>query len=86
LNDGVQTGNLLLSRWEKLPLMNWHQDESVKVKAFLDTLFDEHIEEELSVGFDLEETAAICSCRGDEVGTKVLRGPVHVGMIAEGRG
>ena len=37
-----------------------HQDESMKVEAVLDTLFDEHIEEELGVGFDLEETAAIC--------------------------
>ena len=63
-----------------------HQDESVKVEALLDALFHEYIEKELSVGFDLEETAAICSCGGDEVGTKVLRGPVHVGMIAEGRG
>ena len=63
-----------------------HQDESMKVKAVHDTLFHQHIKEELSVGFDLEETAAICSCRGDEVGTKVLRGPVHVGMIADGRG
>jgi hypothetical protein len=58
----------------------------MKVKAVLDTLFHEHLEVELSVGFDLEETAAICGCRGDEVGAKVLRGPVHVGMIAEGRG
>jgi hypothetical protein len=59
-----------------------HDDEGMKVEAVLDALFHEHIEEELSDGFDLEETAAICSCRGDEIGTKVLRGPVHVGMIA----
>jgi hypothetical protein len=37
-----------------------HQDESVKVEAVLDTLFQEHIEEELRVGFELEETATIC--------------------------
>ena len=37
-----------------------HQDESMKVKAVLDTLFHEHIEEELGVGFDLEETSTIC--------------------------
>lgn len=63
-----------------------HDDEGMKVEAVLDALFHEHIEEELSDGFDLEETAAICSCRGDEIGTKVLRGPVHVGMIAGSRG
>jgi hypothetical protein len=42
-------------------------------------LFHEHIEEELSVDFDLEETTAICGCRGDEVGAKVLRGLAHIG-------
>ena len=63
-----------------------HQDESVKLKAIFGSLFHEHIEEELSVGFDLEETAAICGCGSYEVSAKVLRGSVHVGMIADGRG
>ncbi len=58
----------------------------MKVEAVLDTLFHEHIEEDLGVGFDLEETATICSGSGYEVSAKVLRGPVHVGMIADGRG
>ena len=37
-----------------------HQDEGVKVEAVLGPLFHEYIEEELSVGFDLEETSTIC--------------------------
>ena len=63
-----------------------HQDEGVEMKAVFGALFEEYIEKELGVGLDMEETAAICCCRRDEVGAEVLRGPVHVGMIAAGRG
>jgi hypothetical protein len=37
-----------------------HQDESVKVEAVFGALFHEYIEEELGVGFGLEEMTTIC--------------------------
>jgi hypothetical protein len=60
--------------------------KSMKVEAVLDTLFHEHVEEELGVGFDLKKTSTVCGRSSYEVSAKMLRGPVHVGMITEGRG
>jgi len=37
-----------------------HQDESMEVEAVLGTLFHQHFEEELGIGFDLKEATTIC--------------------------
>ena len=59
-----------------------HDDEGVEMEAVFCALLLEYVEHQQGIGFDLEETPAISGCCGDEVGAKVLRGPVHTERIA----
>jgi hypothetical protein len=60
-----------------------HDHENVKMEARFHALLLEYVEHQQGIGFDLKKTSSVCGRRGDEVSAEVLRGPVHVGIIAE---
>jgi hypothetical protein len=63
-----------------------HKDEGVKMEAAFRALFLEYVEHQQSIVFHLKETSSVCSCCGNEVRAEMLRGQMHVEIIAERRG
>ena len=61
-----------------------HNDESMKLKAALASVFLEHGEEELGVMFHLEQTATARSHRGNKEGTDLLRANCREEVEAHG--
>lgn len=63
-----------------------HDDEDVKLVAPLVAIVGNRLEEEVGVGFDLEETAAVGGYGGDKVGAEFLGRAEHLSRVKDGPG
>lgn len=63
--------------------MVWHHDEGVDLHALLFALCSKHRKEELCIGRDLENAAALRSHGCEVIRAKFLWGLVHLGRIIE---